>query len=104
MDLAAAERLLKSKVVAKTGFRNFPIETLAKLCERHGMVVRATGRKPKGSKKKSDYVATIVCYVSHRQRHTTNGLTKSFRDKKPKRQPKPAHQVPCRLILNRRTR
>ncbi|KIM76801.1 hypothetical protein PILCRDRAFT_91437 [Piloderma croceum F 1598] len=62
MDLAAAEQLLKSKVVAKTGFRNFPIETLAKLCERHGMVVRATGRKPKGSKKKSDYVAAIVCY------------------------------------------
>lgn len=66
MTLAAAERLLRSKVVARTAFQIFPIETLTKLCEEHGMVVQATSRKPKGSKKKSDYIAAIIRYVSHR--------------------------------------
>lgn len=65
MDSAAAEQLLNSKTITKTAFQGFPINTLAKLCEAHGISVRATGQKPKGSKKKSDYIAAIVRFVSH---------------------------------------
>jgi phage gp29-like protein len=66
-NLAAAERLLKSKIIAQTAFQKFSVETLAKLCEAYGMPVRATGQKPMGSKKKSDYIAAIMCFVSLQQ-------------------------------------
>ena len=67
MDLAAAERLLKSKIIAKTAFQKLLIETLAKLCEAYRMPVRATSQKPMGLKKKSNYIAAIVCFVSLQQ-------------------------------------
>jgi len=67
MNLAAAERLLKSRIITQTAFQNFSVETLAKLCEAYGMLVRATSQKPMGLKKKSDYIAAIMCFVSLQQ-------------------------------------
>jgi hypothetical protein len=64
MSLAAAEKLLNGKSVANTAFQSFPIGTLAKLCGTYGILVKATGKRGKGTKIKSDYIAAIYSFVS----------------------------------------
>jgi hypothetical protein len=63
MAYDAAEKLLHTKTVGKTAFQSFRVDTLAKLCHTYGLSVTGTGRRPKGSKKKSDYIDAIFSFV-----------------------------------------
>jgi hypothetical protein len=63
MAYDVAEILLLSAKVNKSAFQSFPIATLAKLCEAFGMPVQATGQRPIGSKKKSDFIDAIFTFV-----------------------------------------
>jgi hypothetical protein len=64
MSLAAAEKLLLSNTIAKSSFQSFSVATLAELCSTYGMSVKATGKRPKGSKTKIDYITAIFSFVS----------------------------------------
>jgi hypothetical protein len=85
MSYDAAAKLLLSNKVNKNAFQNFPIVTLKKLCDAFGLPVEGTGKRPKGSKKKSDYVNAIFTFVSFQstlagayyshQRHNAGGET-----------------------------
>jgi len=64
MSYDAAVKLLHGERVNKSAFQNFPIATLAKLCDAHKLGVKGTGKRPNGSKKKSDYIEAIFSFVS----------------------------------------
>jgi hypothetical protein len=64
MTYAAAEKLLHAKTVSKTAFQRFPVDTLAELCSTYKLPVTGTSQRPKGSKKKSDYIDAIFSFVS----------------------------------------
>jgi hypothetical protein len=64
MAYDTAEKLLHCKTVGKTAFTNFPVVTLAKLCEAYGLPVKGTGKRPKGGMIKLDYIADIFNFVS----------------------------------------
>jgi hypothetical protein len=64
MTYQAAEKLFNSKLVAQTAFLPFSITTLAQLCSAHNLPVKATGKRPTGSIKKSDYIDAIFSAVS----------------------------------------
>jgi len=63
MAYDAAQKLLHAKIVGKTAFQHFPVSTLAELCSTYELSVTGTGRRPKGSKKKSDYIDAIFRWV-----------------------------------------
>src|SRR5882762_5367898 len=75
MTYEAAEKLFKRDTVSKTAFQVFPIAILARLCGTYGLPVRATGKKPMGSIKKSDYVDAIFSAVRLTYMKATNILT-----------------------------
>jgi hypothetical protein len=60
----SAVNLFLSEKVNKGAFQKFPITTLANLCDVYGLPVEGTGRRPNGSKKKSDYIDAIFAFVS----------------------------------------
>jgi hypothetical protein len=60
-----ALNLFLSDKVNDGAFQKFPIATLANLCDVYELPVEGTGKRPNGSKKKSDYIDAIFAFVSH---------------------------------------
>jgi len=63
MNYDAAKKLFHAKAISKTAFQPFTVPILARLCNEYRLPVNGTAQKPKGSKKKSDYIEAIMSYV-----------------------------------------
>jgi hypothetical protein len=60
----AVVQLLHSANISKSAFQHVPVATLAQICNTYQLPVEGTGRRPSGSKKKSDYIEAIFSFVS----------------------------------------